>query len=369
MKLQHMLGQLMFMGVSSTKLTTDEKKFITSNNIGGIVLFARNVESPEQIHSLCTEIQKLRHDLPDKSPFYIGIDMEGGRVQRLKSPFTQWPSLQKLGALNSPSLCFQFSYCMGKELKSVGINLDFAPCLDVLTNPKNTVIGDRSLSSDPEMVSKLSSALVRGYLKSEIMSCVKHFPGHGNTLLDSHFDLPIESSDLNRLNEIELLPFKKAFKSRVDMVMTSHILFHNIDDKWPVTLSEIFLKKIIREECRYRGLIISDDLDMKALTNKYSTEDIAVRAIEAGVDMLLYCNEPLSPPLAIQAITRAVADGRIKEEQIKSIYEKIQSHKTESLTQADPEPWSEAKQWIGHSDHQKIAQAILDGKVPEGLAS
>jgi beta-N-acetylhexosaminidase len=313
MELRHKLGQLMMVGISGKSLTENEKKFLVENNIGGVVLFSRNIETPQQVHRLCSEIQKLRFSTPNKTPFYIGIDMEGGRVARLKEPFTQWPSQKKLGDLNSPALCFHFTYSMGKELKAVGINLDFAPCVDVLTNPKNTVIGDRALSSDPETVAKLTSALVRGFVKAEIMSCVKHFPGHGSTIVDSHEALPVEESILDDLLKTELVPFKRAFKSRVDMVMTSHILFKNIDDKWPVTLSDVFIKKILRDECRYKGIVVTDDLGMKALASNFKTEEIPIRALEAGVDVLLYCNELEVPPLVIEALLKAVEKNKLSQ--------------------------------------------------------
>ncbi|RYZ81106.1 MAG: glycoside hydrolase family 3 protein, partial [Proteobacteria bacterium] len=227
----------MIIGIAGQSLTVDEKKFIVDNNIGGIVLMGRNVGEPKQVHALCSEIQSLRHQTPDKTPLFIGIDMEGGRVARLKAPFTQWPPLKTLGDLDNATVTFHFSNKMGLELQAVGINLDFAPCVDIFTNPQNKVIGDRSISSDPELVAKHASALVRGYIKANVISCAKHFPGHGNTLLDSHEELPVEEVDMQRLDTLELVPFKRSFKARVDMVMTSHILFKNVDPDWPVTLS------------------------------------------------------------------------------------------------------------------------------------
>ena len=363
------IGQLFFIGISGHRLTTDEKKFIVDNNIGGIVLFARNVSTPEQVHALCTEIQDLRHQTADKVPFFIAIDMEGGRVARLKAPFTVWPPLKHLGDIDSPSLSFHFSQAMGLELKSVGINLDFAPCTDIFTNPENTVIGDRAVSTDADMVAKHSSALIRGYLKAEVVPCAKHFPGHGNTIIDSHEDLPVEDADLARLNAVELKPFVKSFKSKVPMVMTAHISFPNVDDKWPVTLSEIFLKKIAREELRYRGLIITDDLDMKAMAKHYDRTDIPVRALEAGADLLLYCNEPESPPKALDAVEKAVRSGRISEAQINEIHSRVLELKKELLTQPDPWPLEKAKAIIGNPQHQALSKAMRENRVPEGLTT
>lgn len=367
MSIRELIGQHMLIGISGATLSNDEKKFIVENNISGVVLFARNCIEPKQISQLCAEIQALRHKMKDKAPLFIGIDMEGGRVHRLKPPFTQWPPLKKIGDLDAPTVAFHFTQRMGAEMLSVGINLDFAPCIDVFTNPKNTVIGDRAISSDPHQVEKMASALIRGFIKSGVLSCIKHFPGHGNTLIDSHEELPVEDADLKRLNEVELIPFKKALRSRVDMVMTSHILFKNIDPKWPVTLSEIFLKKMIREELKYRGLVITDDLDMKALAKHYDKEKIPVRAMQAGADLLLYCNEPESPPMAIESLITAVAQGQLNKTDLEQTHRKILDVKKVKILMPDPRPTEDAMEIIGCSEHQYLAECIRNGKIPEGL--
>lgn len=361
------LGQLIMIGIAGHSLSEDEKKFILQNNICGVTLFARNISDPEQVRQLCKEIQSLRFQSSEKTPFFIGIDQEGGRVARLKAPFTQWPPMRKLGDLDSPSVSFQFAYAMGQELKACGINLNYAPCVDTFTNPQNSVIGDRALSSDPEIVAKHASAIIRGFIKADILPCAKHFPGHGNTLLDSHHDLPIEELDLQSIQNRELLPFKKAIKSRIELLMTSHILFKNIDAKFPVTFSEIFLKKILREECRYKGLVVTDDLGMHALTKHFTQEEIPVRAIQAGCDLLLYCNEPSSPPLAIESLKKAISQGAIRPETITAIHSRILAVKKNSLTIPDPLDKEAALKIIGHTDHFKLAQAIQAGSVPAGL--
>ncbi|AFX99845.1 beta-N-acetylhexosaminidase [Bdellovibrio bacteriovorus] len=367
MSISHIIGQHMFIGVSGHALTADEKKFIVENNIGGVCLFGRNVAEPKQVRDLCAEIQSLRHKQVDKAPLFIGIDMEGGRVHRLKAPFTVWPPLRKLGDLDAPTVSFHFANRMGLEMKAVGINLDFAPCVDIFTNPGNTVIGDRSISSDPEMVAKHASALVRGYIKADVITCAKHFPGHGNTIVDSHEDLPVENTDLARLEACELIPFRKTFKSRVDMVMTSHIKFPNIDPEWPVTLSETFVKKMIREELRYRGLIITDDLGMKAMTKHYGIDEVPVRALKAGVDLLLYCNDPEVPPQAYDAILGAVAQGSLKKEDLEISYRRIMDFKKVKIQNPDPLPLEDAIKIIGSPEHLKIASAIANGQIPDGL--
>jgi beta-N-acetylhexosaminidase len=361
------IGQLLFIGIRDKVLTQDEAEFIITNNIGGVILFARNIASPEQVHALCTQIQNLRHKTRDKLPLFIGIDQEGGRVARAKAPFTEWPPAEYIGKLDSTSVAFKFALSMATELRAVGINMDFAPCVDVLTNPRNKVIGDRALSSDPEQVAKLASALVRGFIKGGLIPCAKHFPGHGNTLLDSHEDLPVEDSDLARLRDVELIPFKKVFRARLDMVMTSHIKFPKVDPDFPVTLSEKFLRDILRGELRYRNLIITDDLDMKALAKNYKTAEIPVLALKAGADLLLYCNEFDHPAIALEAVSKAVREHVISAKQIDESYAKVVALKKDVLANPDPEPFDKVKPLIGHPDHKRLATGIREGAVPADL--
>jgi beta-N-acetylhexosaminidase len=361
------IGQLMIIGLRDKTLSQDESEFIVRNNIGGVILFPRNIESPEQLHRLCSSIQQLRHKTRDKLPLFISIDMEGGRVARLKEPFTKWPPLNRLGQIDSTSVSFKMALAMGEELSAVGINLDFAPCVDVLTNPANKVIGDRSISTEPEMVAKHSSALVRGYIKSGVMACAKHFPGHGNTLIDSHDDLPVEESDMERLKNTELVPFKKVFRARIDMVMMAHIRFPKIDPKWPATLSEIMIKDLLRKELRYRNLVITDDLDMGALAKNYDRAEIPVRAIEAGNDVLLYCNEFDRPEIALNSIEKALKDGRLTAKQIDEAYNRIAAVKKEAILKPDPLPWTQAVKQVGSEEHHRLAEGISSGQIPDDL--
>lgn len=356
------LGQLFVVGIKGTSVNQDEAQFIINNNIGGVVLFGRNIESPEQVHALCSQVQALRHRMSEKVPLFIGIDMEGGRIQRLKTPFTQWPSLKTLNKINSTSVAFKFAMGMAKEMTAVGINLNFAPCIDVLSNPHNQVIGDRSLSDNPEQVAKMSSALVRGYIKGGILPCAKHFPGHGSTDIDSHEDLPIDSTDAQILRERDMVPFKKAFRARLDCVMTAHIKFSGLDPEYPVTLSKIFLKDILRFEMRYRGIVITDDLDMKALTKHYKPDSIPVMAVNAGADILLYCNDPDSPQIALEALVRACTSKEVDLLAISNSTKRILDLKRK-ITSLDPIPLNVMKSIVGCAENQSLAEAIQSGKI------
>lgn len=219
----------------------------------------------------------------------------------------------------------------------------------------------------PEFVAKIASALVRGYIKAGVVPCAKHFPGHGNTVIDSHEDLPIEDVDMATLEARELIPFKKTFRARMDMVMTAHIKYSKIDPTYPATLSAIIIKKLLRESLRYRNIIISDDLDMKALTKNYSREEIPVLALQAGCDVLLYCNEFDSPPIALASVKKALADKVISSEQILASLKRVSDLKKDMLADCAPLPLAEASKIIGHPDHLRLAKSILEGTVTEDL--
>lgn len=365
--MSELIGQHLFTGIRGHALTDDEKKFIAENNIGGVNLFGRNVADPKQVRDLCLEIQSLRHRQSDRAPLFIAIDMEGGRVHRLKPPFTVWPSIAKLGRIDNPTVTFHFSHRMGQELRAVGINLDYAPTLDVLTNPTNTAIGDRALSSDPAIVEKHASALVRGLIKADVIGCAKHFPGHGNTVVDSHDVLPVEQADRELLENREWVPFRKAIRSRVDMIMVAHMKFPKIDAEWPATLSTTFMKDILRRDLRYKGLLITDDLGMGALVKNYPREEIAVRTLEAGADLLCYCNEFDAPPAALEAIAKALESGRLKRADLEASKARILELKKERLANPDPLPLDEALKLVGNAENLRIAAAIAKGETPDGL--
>ena len=349
------LGQFFFVGLEGLDISKEEEEFIVKNHIGGVVLFARNVESPQQVHALCQKIQSLRHKTDIGRPYFIAIDMEGGRVHRLPKPFTQWPSAKHLGEKASTSFAFDWALAMGTELNAVGINMNFAPCVDLFTNPENKVIGDRALSSDPELVSSLASSLVRGYTKANVIACPKHFPGHGNTFVDSHEELPCENLTLEEIEKRELIPFQKLCRTKTDLLMTAHILFKNIDKEFPVTLSKIFLQDILRTKLGFRNLVISDDLDMKALTHHYDVAQIPIHALKAGCDFLLYCQGLQSPSLALKALRTSLDAGSLSEEFLEKSLQKITNLKARRLGTPDPKSFDEIKPLIGHPLHQKLA--------------
>jgi len=279
-------GQLLFAGFPGTTLPEDLAALIAAGRVGGVVLFARNVASPAQLRALVAE---LHARAPEGAPLTVAIDQEGGRVQRLRAPWTQWPPMRRLGELGSPSDTAALATALGRELADLRIDLDFAPVVDVDTNPANPVIGDRSFSRDPEAVARHAVAFTRALQQQGVAACAKHFPGHGDTTVDSHHDLPRVDHTRERLERVELVPFRAVAAAGVASMMTAHVLLPSLDAHRPATLSPAVLA-LLRHELGYDGLVFSDDLEMRAIADRFAPGDVAQAALAAGVDALLVCS-------------------------------------------------------------------------------
>ncbi len=277
------VGQLFFTGISGVSLTEEEKKFIQESNIGGVILFKHNYADPGQLAELVNEIQLLR----DEYPLFISVDQEGGRVRRFQTHFSQFPSMYEVGQKDSPKLTFEIHKSMAEELIACGVNVDFSPCCDIWTNVNNKVIGDRAFGKDADTVEKHVSAAIRGLHTGGVLACAKHFPGHGNTSKDSHFDLPYVKKSLEELRSEEMIPFVKASKSRVEFIMMAHLVVDAIDKELPCTLSPAAYD-FLRKELKYKKIIITDDMEMKAISDRFSYPEAGKMALSAGADMLEY---------------------------------------------------------------------------------
>lgn len=300
------LGQLVFTGLSGLTLTEQEKNFIEKEDIGGVILFSKNFESPAQLAELVNSVQMLRKEYP----LFICTDHEGGRVVRFKSHFTQFPPMLEIASLDSPKLLFEVATIMSEELLACGVNLNLAPVCDIWNNEQNKVIWDRAFGKDHETVSKFISSMIRGFQTNGILSCAKHFPGHGNTLKDSHYDLPIVKKSLEKIKEEEFQPFIKAIKARVDFIMMAHIIVEDIDPELPCSLSPK-AHEILRNELKYKGLILSDDMQMGAITNHRGTGEAAAMAIKAGSDIVEY-RDMEEAILGLEGLKKAQKDKTIK---------------------------------------------------------
>lgn len=277
-------GQRMFIGFQGTSVNDDLRRIIQEIQPAGFVLFRRNVEEPRQVFELNRELVSLTHA---ENPPFLAVDQEGGRVQRIKAPATVWPPMRAVGA--AQELTAEVSAAMARELRAMGFNLNFAPVADVDSNPDNPIIGDRSFSNDPESVCKHITQFIQAHQTEGIIACTKHFPGHGDTAIDSHLDLPWVNHDEAVLRRIELPPFIAAIAAGVSTMMTSHVMYPAWDPDYPATLSEPIIRGILRQELGFKGLVFSDDLEMKAVAGRYSVMEQLYKMTNASVDVFLCC--------------------------------------------------------------------------------
>lgn len=304
------LGQLFITGISGLSLTEEEKSFLKDENIGGVILFKNNYSDPAQLAELINEIQTLR----DEYPLFISVDQEGGRVRRFQTRFTQFPSMLEVGKHHSPKLTFEVHKALAEELNACGVNLNYSPCCDIWTNPKNNVIGDRAFGTTAEEVEQHISAAIRGLHTGNVLACAKHFPGHGDTSKDSHYDLPYVKKSLEDLRKDELAPFVKASKSRVEFVMMAHLVVDAIDKDLPCTLSPTAYD-FLRDELKFKKLIITDDMEMKAISDNFGVGDAAAKALLAGADIVLYRSME-STKEAIESIKADIKTQKIHKNQL-----------------------------------------------------
>ena len=357
--LRRQIGQLLLVGFDGQQIPVELKALAREFGLGGIVIFARNIGEPEQVAELCYEAARLVPDLPA----WVSVDQEGGRVARLKAPFTEWPAAVTLGRSGDTALAARFGRALAAELKAVGVTLDFAPVLDVHTNPKNAVIGDRAISGKAEDVARIGAAVIRAMQEEGVAACGKHFPGHGDTTTDSHFELPLVEHPPERLREVEFLPFKAAIEARVASIMTAHVLVPALDDTRPATLSKRIITGILRQELGYQGVILSDDLVMKAIADEYTVPAAAVLAIEAGCDGLLICQDtdPHVQASALEAIIHAIEDERLPFSRVEDALKRQRRAKERFLAApvaSRPPNARTLRDTLGRGEHRQIADEM-----------
>jgi beta-N-acetylhexosaminidase len=356
--LRRQIGQLLIAGFHGEQIPVEIRSLAREFSLGGVILFGRNIVEPRQVAELCREAAQLTTDVPA----WVSVDQEGGRVARLKAPFTLWPPMATLGRSGDVQLAERFARALAAELKAVGITLDFAPVLDVHTNPKNPVIGDRALAERAEDVARLGSAIIRAMQAEGLAACGKHFPGHGDTSTDSHLELPLVEHPPERLREVEFVPFRAAIEAGVATIMTAHVLVPALDEQRPATLSKRVVTGLLREALRYNGVIVSDDLEMKALANDYKVAESAVLAVEAGCDALLICSVDVDvQAAALEAIVHAVETERIGLTRVDDALRRQQRAKERFLVAGvTPRPLGgkALEQTLGQDAHRRIADEM-----------
>jgi beta-N-acetylhexosaminidase len=309
MKLGESIASPLWVGFDGKTLPAALSRWLEAGEVGGVVLFSRNIESPAQVRGLCREIRSAAgrgNPLP-----LIAVDQEGGRVARLiDPPFTRFPPARacSLFCCRNKSVAEAVGAATAAELRAVGIDVNFAPVLDVDSNPRNPVIGDRAFSEEPHTAAALGIAFAKGSLSRGILPVGKHFPGHGDTSADSHEELPVVRAGRRTLLRRELLPFRRAARAGIPALMTAHVLYPALDRALPATLSRKILHDLLREQLRFRGAVISDALEMKAIADRYGIGEAAVLAVTAGCDVVLVCRGESVQAEAIDRLARETRD-------------------------------------------------------------
>jgi beta-N-acetylhexosaminidase len=347
------VGELIVSGFSGLDLSDETSAFFSQAKIGGVILFSQNCDSPAQLSEL---INGLQQSAPNSLPRWIAIDHEGGRVQRLKKPFTKLPSAADVGRIDSPKLAFELSEMVARELKAVGINLNLAPVADIATQAK--FLAERSFGREEEVVSKMVTAWVRGHVLNHVWPCAKHFPGHGESTQDSHDILPRVKTPLEVLRDRELKPFVKAFKSKCPFVMSAHLVYEQIDPDHPATFSSKILREILRKDIRYSKLVISDDLEMKAITQNFDAKEVPSKALIAGCDLLLYKTENAART-AWKSLQDALDSGTLSPELVMEAVKRVRTVKKELLTPYKPVDVASQSGVIGSQAHEELVQKFV----------
>jgi beta-N-acetylhexosaminidase len=349
------IGQLLIGSFNGTTVPVEWRSLAREFDLGGAILFGRNVEAPEQVAELSAEIEGLGRAMP----LWVSIDQEGGRVARLKEPFTRWPPMATLGRAKSETLAERFARALARELSAVGITLDYAPVLDIHTNPKNPVIGDRALAERADEAARLGQVIVRTLQAEGVASCGKHFPGHGDTSQDSHVELPLVEHPPDRLRAVEFEPFRAAIHERVAFIMTAHVHVPSLDEQRIATLSPLVVQQILRQELGFDGVILTDDLEMKAVSARMAVPAAAVHAVNAGCDGVLICSGAVDIQAAtLEALVKAVENREISATRLDAAFTRLRGAKERFLAVERPATSARVRELgavLGHEEHRAIA--------------
>jgi beta-N-acetylhexosaminidase len=355
MALKEQIGQLLIVGFWGTTPSPEIIDLIRNHHIGGIILFSRNVQDAQQVLELTHSLQMIAKTAGHPAPLLIAIDQENGIVQRLGQGTTLFPGNMALGAIGSEQVVYNVAQATGRELKALGIDMNLAPVVDVNNNPANPVIGVRSFGEDPHEVARLAAAAVKGYRAAGVISDLKHFPGHGDTSVDSHLALPTISSTLEHLEAIELVPFKSGIEAGADSVMIAHISFPALthQEALPATVSPAIVRGLLREKLGFAGVIISDCMEMNAVAETIGTERAAVMALQAGVDLVLVSHTYARQLGSIEAIQLALQAGDLPPEVVQRAAERVLRLKDRFLSW-DSLPVAPVPVWVGGPSHRHL---------------
>jgi beta-N-acetylhexosaminidase len=354
------VGQRFMIGFDGFEASADAKGIIRDYGAGHVILFARNVDSPEQVAELVRELQECARQAGHETPLLVAVDQEGGRVARMGPPWTVWPPLRALGRIGERDLARRMGAALAAECSAAGIECDFAPIMDVDTNPDNPIIGNRAFGDDPDLVGRLAVAMIEGLQGGGVVASAKHFPGHGDTSLDSHLDLPVVEHSRSRLEDVEIRPFRAAIKAGVATIMMAHVLYPELDPEVPASLSKPIVEDLLRRELKYGGVVFTDDLEMKAVADRWTPDRSAVMALQAGCDIVPVCQSHDAQVTAMEGAVRAVEAGEVPFRAMDDALARVRRLKERYLLPyRDPDP-RRAREVAGSPEFVALAQEISE---------
>ncbi len=361
MTLEEQMGQLFMVGFWGTTPSPEIIDMIARYHVGGIILFSRNVQDTQQVLELTGSLQEAARAAGHPYPLLIAIDQENGAVQRLGRSATQFPGNMALGAIGSEQIAHDIAFATGRELRALGLNMNLAPVVDVNNNPANPVIGVRSFGEDPREVARLAAAAVRGYQEAGVIATLKHFPGHGDTSTDSHLSLPTLPFTLERLERVELLPFRGGIEAGADSVMSAHIAFPAITGRTdiPATLSPAIIQGLLRDRLGFRGVVISDCLEMQAVADTVGIAQGSVLALQAGIDLVLISHLYPRQQSGLEAALQAVQSGELPYATVRRAVERVLQLKSRRLSWENL-PSGTVPSWVGGAEHRRLSERAYD---------
>lgn len=364
-ELKKKIGQLMVFGFQGKTASPEIKKLIREHHVGGIILFGRNIGTPEEVLHLTTELQLEAKKAGHEHPLLICIDQENGVVRRLGEGTTIFPGAMTLGATGNPGNAYVIGAATARELKALGINWNLAPVVDVNNNPENPVIGVRSFGEDPEHVAAFGIEAMKGMQDAGIITTLKHFPGHGDTAVDSHLDLPVIDHSMERLEQVELVPFKKGIEQGADTIMSAHVYFPAIEqqENVPATLSRSVITGLLREKLGFNGVVTTDCMEMNAIADTIGTARGGVEAIKAGIDLVMVSHLHTRHLETLQEVERAVESGYIETDVIDAAYHRVMKLKEKYLSWSGIEENGSVPALVGSKKHEFEALEIYKQAV------
>lgn len=356
MHIEHKVGQMLMGGFHGLTAPDYFLEWLREGRLGGVILFARNVQDPVQLAALTRSLHAAA-----AHPLLIAIDQEGGTVTRMRHPFSESPGAMALASIthDREHHTQQASAVLGREMAAMGINWTFAPAVDISYNAANPTVGTRSFGRDPEDVAQMAAAAVRGFQSGGAAACAKHFPGLGDTATDTHLDLPRLSTAVEHLVAYDLLPYRAAVQAGVASIMTTHTIFEQLDTQHPATLSEPIISRLIRDELGFNGVVTTDCMEMKAVDRYYGVDQSAVMAANAGVDVILFSHTQHKQAAAYDALLAAVRDGRVSEATVDAAVRRISAMKARfAVGHIDPGA-------VGTAENRAVMQAAAQASIAQ----